>query len=228
MNTYKLALAALSLYLAAAPPRASADITPPATQPSVSTAKQPSGPTLDPKIAADVRNSVTHQLFQETEIKGGAFTVEGADSYSPDGVLIGFRLGIGTFFNNDVIKRVDPIYLTPRGAKLGRGFGDEDQTYRTVTAVAPPGFAVGALSIGGGGGLDSIKITFMRFNGTRLDPTDRCVTPTIGMDANNLSQLDGDGTPIIGIRGRLSKDEHFLGMGLIFIKPTAMVVHTDQ
>ncbi len=228
MNTYKLALGALSLCFAAALPRAVADGTPPATQPSVSANTQTSGPTLDPKIAADVRNSVAHQLFQDSEIKGGAFTVEGADSYCPNGVLIGLRLGIDTFFNNDVIKRVDPIYLTPRGAKLGRGFGDEDQVYHTVTALAPPGYAVGAVSIGGGGGLDSIKITFMRFNGTRLDPTDRCVTPTIGMDANNLSQLDGDGTPIIGIRGRLSKDEHFLGMGLIFIKPTAMVVHNDQ
>src|SRR5580704_13482620 len=101
MNTYKLALGALSLCFAAGLPRASADGTPPATQPSVSANSQPAGPTLDPRIAADVRNSVAHQLFQDTEIKGGAFTVEGADSYCSDGVLIGFRLGIGTFFNND-------------------------------------------------------------------------------------------------------------------------------
>ncbi len=114
MNTYKLAVAALFLCFAAALPRASADGTTPATQPSVSTPKQTPGPTLDPKIAADVRDSVSRQLYQESEIKGGAFTVEGADSYCTDGVLIGLRLGIGTFFNNDVIKRVDPIYLTPR------------------------------------------------------------------------------------------------------------------
>ena len=233
MTTCKFALGALSLFLVAGLPRAWADGSSPATQPSVSaaapsSADQSTGPTLDPRIAADVRDSVARQAFQETDIKGGAFTVEGFDSCSSDGVLTGLRLGIGTFFNNDVIKRVDPIYLTPRGERIGRGFGDEDQVYRTVIAKAPPGFAVGAVSIGGGGGLDSIKITFMRFNGTRLDPTDRCVTPTIGMNATNLSQLDGDGTPIIGIRGRLSKDEHFLGMGLIFIKPTAMVVHNDQ
>jgi hypothetical protein len=233
MTMHKLALGVLSLVLIWGPRTALADNSSATTQPAVSAGGdnkggQPSVPALDPTIAADVRDSVARQLFQRSDIKGGAFANLGFDEWSSDGVLIGFRLGIGTFFNNDVIKRVEPIYLTPRGEKIGHGFGDDDQVDRTVIAKAPPGYAVGAVAIGGGGGLDSMTLTFMRFNGTRLDPTDRCVTPRIGGNGGGQAQLDGDGTPIIGIRGRIDKNQSFLGLGLIFIKPTAMVVRTDQ
>jgi hypothetical protein len=233
MTIQKIALGALSILLTTGLGSAAADESSSSTQPSVSTAAdgiagQPSGPALDPKIAADVRDSVARQMFQRSDIKGGAFANIGFDEWSSDGVLIGFRLGIGTFFNNDVIKRVEPIYLTSRGEKIGHGFGDDEQVDRTVIAKAPPGYAVGAVAIGGGGGLDSVTLTFMRFNGTRLDPTDRCVTPRIGGNGGGQAQLDGDGTPIIGIRGRIDKNQNFLGLGVIFIKPTVMVVRTDQ
>ena len=201
----------------------SASVQAPATRPA-----DAEGPTLDPAIAAAVRDSIARQLFQRSDVKGGAFANHGFDEWSSDGVLIGFRLGIGTFFNNDVIKRVEPIYLTPHGETIGRGFGSEDNVDRTVVAKAPPGYAVGAVNVRGGGGLDAVTVTFMRFNGTRLDPTDRCMTPMIGGNGGGESQLDGDGTPIIGIRVRIDKDQQFLGLGLIFIKPTAMVVRTDQ
>jgi hypothetical protein len=61
----------------------------------------------------------------------------------------------------------------------------------------------------------------MRFNGTRLDPTDIQVTPKVGGDGGGESNLNGDGTPVIGICGREDDKGEWLGIGLIFEKPTA-------
>jgi hypothetical protein len=188
---------------------------------------QPSGPVLDPAIAAIVRNAVAGQSFQRSAIKGGAFTKRPFEDVSPDGLLIGFRLGLGSFFNTEVIKYIQPIYLTPRGEELGNGFGDEDQVERRIIAKAPEGFAIGAVDIRGGGGLDALTITYMRFNGTRIDPTDIEMTPKIGGGTNGGGLLDGDGTPVIGICGRQDDDGKFLALGLVFVKPTAMVEHNN-
>jgi hypothetical protein len=199
---------------------ASSDVKPeaPAQRPA-----EASGPVLDPMIAATVRDAVAGQTFQRSDIKGGAFTKHPFEEVCPDGVLIGFRIGLGSFFNTEVIKYIQPMYLTPRGEVIGNGFGDDDEVERRVEAKAPPGYAVGAVDICGGGGLDAITITYMRFNGTRIDPTDVRVTPKIGGGKNGGGLLDGDGTPIIGICGRQDDDGKFLGLGLIFVKPTAMV-----
>ena len=176
-------------------------------------------------IAAAVRSAVADQSFQRSDIKGGAFTKQPFEDVSRDGVLIGFRIGLGSFFNTEVVKYIQPIYLTPRGEVRGKGFGDHDEVERSVEAKAPRGFAVGAVNVVGGGGLDAMTITYMRFNGTRIDPTDTCVTPKIGGGKNGGGWLDGDGTPVIGICGRQDDKGEFLGLGLIFIKPTAMVEH---
>jgi hypothetical protein len=192
----------------------------PATRPA-----EASGPALDSTIAAMVRDAVAGQTFQRSDIKGGAFTKRPFEDVSPDGVLIGFRLGLGSFIITEVIKYIQPIYLTPRGEELGNGFGDEDEVERRVETKAPPGYAVGAVDVCGGGGLDAVTVRYMRFNGTRIDPTDVCVTPKIGGGKNGGGILDGDGTPVIGICGRQDDEGKFLGLGLIFIKPTATLDH---
>jgi hypothetical protein len=187
------------------------------TQPS----GQPSGPVLDPAIAAVVSQAVAGQTFQRSAVKGGAFAKLPFDDISNDGVLIGFRIGLGRFFDQDVIKYIAPIYLTPRGVEVGNGYGNLDEVERRAVAKAPPGYAVGAVKVRGGGGLDAITITYMRFNGTRLDPTDIQVTPKVGGDGGGESNLNGDGTPVIGICGREDDKGEWLGIGLIFEKPTA-------
>ena len=184
---------------------------------------QPSATTLDPAIAATVSDAVASQTFQRSEIKGGAFTKHPFEDVSHDGVLIGFHIGLGAFFNTEVIKYIQPIYLTSQGQRTGRGFGDEAQVERRVTTKAPAGYAVGAVDIGGGGGINAITVTYMKFNGTRLDPTDVQVSSTFGGGKSGGGLLDGDGTPIIGICGRVGDGGNWLGLGLVFVKPTAMV-----
>ena len=91
---------------------------------------------------------------------------------------------------------------------------------RPTTPSAP-------LNLAGGGGLDAITVTFMRFNGTRLDPTDACATQRIGGPGGGASLLNGDGTPIIGICGRVDDQRQWLGLGLIFLKPPATAISHD-
>jgi hypothetical protein len=184
---------------------------------------QPSRAVLDAAIATTVQNAVAAQTFQRSEIKGGAFTKHPFEDVSHDGVLIGFRIGLGAFFTTEVVKYIQPIYLTPQGEKAGRAFGNPDEVERSVTTKAPAGYAVGAVDIRGGGGLDAITVTYMKFNGTRLDPTDVQVSPTLGGGKNGGGLLDGDGTPVIGICGRIGDGGKWLGLGLIFVKPTAMI-----
>jgi hypothetical protein len=184
---------------------------------------KPSGITLDPAISATVRDALASQTFQRSEVKGGAFTNHSFEDVSPDGVLVGFHIGLGLFFTTEVIKYIQPIYLTPSGLRTGRGFGDETQVQRRVTTKAPPGYAVGAVDIRGGGGLDALTVTYMKFNGTRLDPSDVQVSSTFGGGKNGGGLLDGDGTPVIGICGRIGDHGTWLALGLIFVKPTAMV-----
>jgi hypothetical protein len=205
----------------AAADAADAPDAPATTAPSTQPAKPV--PTLDPAIALAVRRAVAENTLQRSLVVGGAFTNRPLEDFSRDGVLVGFRIGLGLFFQNEVIKRVEPIYLTRAGEHFGRGVGDRGKVTRWVLTKAPPGYAVGALQLRGGGGLDGITVKYMQFNGTRLDPTETRSTARIGMPGGSEQWIDGDGTPIVGIVGRIDDKSDWLGLGVIFEKPTAMV-----
>jgi hypothetical protein len=74
----------------------------------------------------------------------------------------------------------------------------------------------------GGGGLDSLTITYMRItSGNRLDPRDAYITPRIGgSGGGSAAYVGGDGTPIIGICGRYGEKRQYLGLGLVFLHAT--------
>jgi hypothetical protein len=184
---------------------------------------RPSGAVLDPAIATIVKEAVAGETYERSDLKGGAFTKRPFEDISPDGVLIGLRIGLGSFFTTEVVKYIQPIYLTPQGEKYGHAFGNLSLVERTVTTKAPAGYAIGALDIKGGGGLDAITVTYMKFNGTRLDPTEAVMSHTFGGGKGGGGLLDGDGTPVIGICGRIGDDGNWMALGLVLVKPTAMV-----
>jgi hypothetical protein len=187
-----------------------------ATQPA-----EPPAQRLDAKIAAAVQAANEHQTCEQSPIRGGAFAGIPFYECSPDGILIGFRIGL----SKEMITRIQAIYLTPAGETYGSIYGSQHNVSRVVITKAPPDFAVGAIEIHGGGGLDALKITYMRINGTRLDPTDTTSTPRIGGGGGGSSSLDGDGTPIIGICGATAdKNQQWLGLGVIFEKPLPAVI----
>jgi hypothetical protein len=189
------------------------------TQPTSAPATtKPAAPTLDRGLSQDVRRAIAEKSYACSAVHGGGFANYPFEDVSSDGVLIGFRIGLGKFFDNDTIKFIQPIFLTPRGERLGRPYGKE--TNHMVVAKAPAGYAVGAARIGGGGGLDSLTLTYMRMTvGSRLNKRDAYVTPRIGGPAGEV-YIGGDGTPIIGVCGRVSEKRDWLGLGFVFIEDT--------
>lgn len=137
----------------------------------------------------------------------------------PDGLLIGLRIGLSRYPGSNAIKFVQPIFLTPAGEKLGPQRGLNGDT--VIEAKAPAGYAVGSVTVRGGGGLDSVTVTFMRIKGNSLDPNDDGVTrPIGGGDGSGGATVGGDGTPVIGICGRVQVPNGNLGLGLIFLRAT--------
>jgi hypothetical protein len=87
--------------------------------------------------------------------------------------------------------------------------------------MAMPGYGVGAIAVAGGGGLDSFKLTFMKIDGKGLDPNDTYSSEKIGGPGGGSPYVfGGDGTPIVGILGRVSDDKKSMGLGAVFLSPT--------
>ncbi len=169
-------------------------------------------------LAMAIQRAINNNSYQCTPIQGGAFAKYPFQEVMQGGVLIGFRIGVKKFFDKDIISSIQAIYSTPSGEKLGKRYGADAE--RTVRIKAPPGYAVGAATIRGGGGLDAITLNFMRIKGTRLLPNDGCVTPRIGGPGGGEMYVGGDGTPIIGYCGRQDEEGKWLGIGLIFLSHT--------
>lgn len=172
---------------------------------------------LNEHMAAAVRNAVGYQYYECSQVCGGAFADTPFQDVCPDGVLIGLNIGLGKFFNQDTIKMVQPIYLTPAGEKFGRAHGRS--TDRIVQAKAPPGYAIGGLKINGGGGLDGIKFNFMPISGAMLNHYYISTTDRVGGPGGGETDINGNGIPIIGICGKTSKDHEWLGMGVVYLHP---------
>jgi hypothetical protein len=179
--------------------------------------QQESVPADDGNIFRAARDSVEHQTYQASAIAGGAFGNENFADVSPSGILIGLRIGIGKFLNYDIVQFIEPIYLTPDGAKYGEGHGKG--IARIFDLKAPAGYAVGAITVKGGGGIDSIYLDYMRIRGSRLDPADTQTSERVGGPGGGFDvHFNGNGTPLVGIVGRMNKPGEYLGLGAIYMK----------
>jgi hypothetical protein len=186
----------------------------PATQPSPS----PRPYALNSRLAGIIQDAVATGNYKPSEIRGGAFAKNVYEDICPDGLLIGFRISLGKFLRNDVIKFLQPIYLTPKGETWGQAHGIVGNVLMNIKA--PKGYAVGSVTVRGGGGLDAITVTFMRIRGNRLDPGDVILSSPIGGNGGGESRLAADGAPIIGIHCRADDKAEYLGLGLIFLNQT--------
>jgi hypothetical protein len=181
--------------------------------------------TLDPmlsqycdwgQIFIAARAALRQHTAMATEVAGGAF---GKTTYqelpAAGALLIGFRFGIGKFVGNDTVTQVQAIYETPEGVVLGESRGNE--VGGCVEVRARNGYAVGALTVRGGGGLDAVTVTFMKIVGNGLDPSQSYTSNHIGGSGGGETIIDGGGTPIIGIVGKVDSDGHAAGLGAIFL-----------
>ena len=148
-------------------------------------------------------------------IAGSHWDAEFRDHAPPDGVLVGFHIGLGKFVNNDVIKAVRPIYRV----------GDKDTNglpYGTSTAasklLAKPGYAVGAVSVRTGLGIDGMSVTYMKLVDGKLDPKDSYESEWVGgMGGGGPTRIGGDGTLVVGVLGKMNANgKDVSGIGLVY------------
>ncbi len=126
----------------------------------------------------------------ETELIAGAFDPVFRDYGSEGAFLVGFELGLGKFFNNDVIGAARPIYRSKTGDTLGTAHGSSKDT---KTLQAKEGYAVGAITVRSGLTIDGISLTFMKISGTKLDPKDSYESEWFGSPKQFERKLGGTG-----------------------------------
>jgi S1-C subfamily serine protease len=150
-----------------------------------------------------------------TKIMGGAFDPVFKE-LGPDGsFLVGFEIGLGKWFDNDVVRAVRPIYRKDSKDEFGEQRGTE--TERLVKAIAKPGYAVGAVTIKAGLTVDGMSVTFMKIVGNKLDPKDSYESEWLGgKGGGGPEKLGGDGSAVIGIVGRANaQTKAATGLGIV-------------
>ena len=139
-----------------------------------------------------------------------------ADVGPTGSLLVGVRVSYKLWHGGPKIHSVVPIYRTAGGKQV------EGQAYGGVigpetTAIARPGYAVGALRTHTGLGVDGFEVVFMKIKGDRLDPSDSYTSPWLGDPQGGGPQhVPNDGHLVVGLKGR--SGENVKALGLIILK----------
>jgi S1-C subfamily serine protease len=154
-----------------------------------------------------------------TQILGGAFDPEFRDGAPAGGLLVGLDVGLGKFFDNDVIRAVRPIYRVGEKDSFGTQFGTELK--HVVTVLAKPGYAIGAMTVKAGLTGDGLSVTFMKIVDGKLDPKESYESEWVGgMGGGGPVKLGGDGTQVVGIVGKANAtNKNATGLGLLMKEP---------
>ena len=131
-------------------------------------------------------------------------------------LLTGFEITYGQFGKNPTIMTMRPIFQTEQGTVTGKVHGVP--TAKRDCTEAKPGYALGALTVKAGLGVDGFSATFMKIRGDRLNPSDAYESSWFGGPGGSAKTvLGGDGTPVIGIFGKTTRNPKstFNGLGLV-------------
>jgi hypothetical protein len=134
---------------------------------------------------------------------------------APAGALfVGVRVSYVLFFGGPKISSVQPLYRSGSSATLIEG-----QRYGTVngpetTALAKPGYAVGALRTHTGLSVDGFELVFMKVKKDQLDTTDNYLSPWLGdpQGGSPRDVLNQGGNLVVGLQGRAGKKVDALGL----------------
>jgi hypothetical protein len=187
----------------------------------------PKGP---PDILATAGGAVAQNLLQKTPAAGFHLERRLFTELPREGaILVGFDLGLGKFFNVEVVYAYRPIYLTGRGKTSFRSYGLfaellqpgkkplKSKVHRTVRVLARPEYAVGAVTVRSGLLINGLAVTFMRINGQNLDPLETYNSVWIGdRTGGSETTVSGFGSPVVGVFGS-QEDDHVKSLGLFYV-----------
>ena len=118
------------------------------------------------------------------------------------------------------MKAARAIYRVGDEESFGKQFGT--QIDRVVKVVAKPGYAVGAITLKTGLGVDGMSATFMKITDKgRLDPKDAYESDWVGgQGGGGPAKVGSTGALAIGIVAKTNKTPDLSGLGLL-LKPAA-------
>jgi serine/threonine protein kinase/WD40 repeat protein len=174
--------------------------------------KQPEQPADTEPIAAPplrdetalfdvLEKAIPANKWTKSALLGGG-SKEFYDIPSMGALLVGLEVGIGEWAKRDVVHSFQSHFLCRKGSLSGTRWGKPQG--RVVRLEAKPGYAIGKLTVRSGLGLDGLSVTFMKIDGQRLNAADSYDSNWVGGKGGNERILGGDGTPIVGIYGKIN------------------------
>lgn len=175
-------------------------------------------PAADP-LAEALRQAVAVRKVRDSDFKGtrGALTPY-RELATDGGVLVGLEVGLGGSSPAEWVVAVRPIYRVAGRDRTGPPAGRflSDEVKRTVHLSARDEYAVAAVQLGTGRGVDGLAIRFARIDRAWLKLADSYESAWVGTtSAEQREWLTGDGQPVVGLFARLDGDA-VRGLGLIF------------
>ncbi len=121
-------------------------------------------------------------------------------------VLVGARVGYIDPGRDQKVGMIQPIFQTGSNYVSGKSHGKDVPP--SITVVARPGYAVGAINTRTGLFLDAFQFVFMKFDDGQLDPSDSYTSDWLGDPrGGGDGKASGDGNLVVGIHGRTSGRE---------------------
>jgi hypothetical protein len=140
---------------------------------------------------------------KQSPLAGGKGGVPFAFADSEQRMAVGFRYALGSWAGQPALRLLEPLYERPAAQRNGE-------------VVAREGFAVGGLNANAGQYVHAVQIVFVRVtpNG-KLDPSDSYTSDWLGTKTDaTTTELDGRGTPVIGVHGRKAAVVDAIGLVL--------------
>lgn len=136
------------------------------------------------------------------------------DDKAPDsGVLVGLRVAMGDSFGG-VPQAIQPIYQVEGRYVAGSWHGDPNG--EQFEALAPAGYAVGAVQMRCGLVVNCVRPVFYRLAGQALDVSDVQAGAYMGVDNGDERTLDGQGNVLTGLFG--SCDDSVRALGVSYLR----------
>jgi hypothetical protein len=170
-----------------------------------------------------IRRALADQQIKRWQIVGGAFAHNDFEEVPAGGaILIGFRYTVT--HDGRLPGVVQAIFLTSSGEVDGKIYGTPITPTETPQVVkAKPGYAVGAIHVRGGGGLDAFQPTFMRIKEKGLDADDSYEGPQVGGNGGGQGTVGGDGNFIVGLHGKINDKGKMEAMSAMTLTTTPPV-----
>lgn len=118
-------------------------------------------------------------------------------------ILVGFVTGKGSWGNANVLGRLQPIYSTASGTKMGKSFGLAKEGDKVL---AKEGYAIGSIKVRTSADqrvIATIQPVFMKIkqDGVSLDPADSYEGKWLGgSSGTRIKEIGGRGKVIVGIQ----------------------------